>query len=144
MAFISYHPATGSEAERVATLSAAELEQRLQQSNAVAKEWRQSTFAERSAVLNRLASLLSANRERLALTMTREMGKLRSEALAEVDRCVLECTYFAAQGQAMLPLARSMTTFEPMGTVLQGSSAQVKAGAEHVPGLQEAMAGAGK
>lgn len=118
MTFISSHPATGREAERVATLSAAELEQRVQQSHAVAKEWRQSTFAERSAVLNRLASLLSANREQLALTMTREMGKLLSEALTEVDRCALECTYFAAQGQAMLPLARSMTTFEPMGTVL--------------------------
>ncbi|MFP2768658.1 aldehyde dehydrogenase family protein [Oceanisphaera sp. KMM 10153] len=116
--FISYHPASGAEVERVDTLSAAELERRVQQNALAAREWRHCAFAERSGLLNRLASLLSANRERLALTMTREMGKLVTEALAEVDRCARECTYFAAHGQAMLPLARSMTTFEPMGTVL--------------------------
>jgi acyl-CoA reductase-like NAD-dependent aldehyde dehydrogenase len=116
--FISYHPASGAEVERVDALSATDLELRVQQNAMAAREWRHSAFAERSALLNRLASLLSANRERLALTMTREMGKLLSEGLAEVDRCARECTYFAAHGQAMLPLARSMTTFEPMGTVL--------------------------
>ncbi len=116
--FISYHPASGAELERVDALSAAELERRVQQSAAAAREWRHSAFADRSALLNRLATLLSANRERLALTMTQEMGKLQSEALAELDRCARECTYFAAHGQAMLPLARSMTTFEPMGSVL--------------------------
>ncbi|GHA07458.1 aldehyde dehydrogenase family protein [Oceanisphaera arctica] len=116
--FISYHPASGTELERVGSLPAAALERRVQQNAMAAQEWRHSAFAERSALLNRLASLLSANRERLALTMTQEMGKLLSEGLAEVDRCARECAYFAAHGQAMLPLARSMTTFEPMGTVL--------------------------
>ncbi len=122
MAFISYHPATGAEVERIDTLSASELERRVQQSCQAAQAWRHSAFSERSALLNRLASLLSANRERLALCMTRDMGKLLTEALAEVDRCALECAYFAAHGQAMLPLARSMTTFEPMGTILLLSS----------------------
>ncbi|MGB5856216.1 MAG: aldehyde dehydrogenase family protein [Oceanisphaera sp.] len=122
MAFISYHPATGTEVTHLNTLSAAELEQRVQQSQLAAQTWRQSSVSDRSALLNRLASLLSANRERLAMCMTREMGKLLNEALAEVDRCALECNYFATQGPAMLPLARSMNTFEPMGSVLLLSS----------------------
>ena len=122
MTFISYHPASGTEVTRLNTLSAAELEERIQQSKLAAEAWRHSGVSERSALLNRLASLLSANRERLALCMTREMGKLLSEALAEVDRCALECTYFATHGPAMLPLARSMNAFEPMGSVLLLSS----------------------
>ncbi|GGB34871.1 succinate-semialdehyde dehydrogenase [Oceanisphaera marina] len=122
MEFISYHPATGTEVTRLQALSANELEQRLQQNQQAAQTWRQSSTSDRSALLNRLASLLSANRERLALCITREMGKLLSEALAEVDRCALECNYFATHGPAMLPLARSMNTCEPMGSVLLLSS----------------------
>ncbi|WP_375056929.1 aldehyde dehydrogenase family protein [Zobellella sp. DQSA1] len=122
MAFISFNPATGQQNGVFETLSASRLERCLQQGGEVAERWRQSPFAERAALLNRLAALLSANRERLALCITREMGKLLSESLAEVDRCAHECAYFAAHGQAMLPLAHSLTTFEPVGTVLLLSS----------------------
>ncbi|MBL1379482.1 aldehyde dehydrogenase family protein [Zobellella iuensis] len=118
MTFISFNPATGQQNGVFETLSASRLEGCLQQSGEAAERWRQSSFAERAALLNRLAALLSANRERLALCVTREMGKLLSESLAEVDCCARECAYFAAHGQAMLPLARSLTTFEPLGTVL--------------------------
>lgn len=118
MNFTSYNPATGQPTETFACLSADELEACVDASRQAAQAWRQTTFAERSALLNQLASLLSARRHQLALCMSREMGKLQSEALVEVDRCALECAYFAAHGQAMLPLARSLTTFEPMGSVL--------------------------
>lgn len=119
MTFVSCHPASGRQTGVFEALSASQLEGRLQQSAEAAEGWRQRTFAERAALLNQLASQLSANRERLALIVTRELGQRLSESLAEVDRCAHECAYFAAHGQAMLPLARSLTTFEPMGTVLQ-------------------------
>ncbi len=118
MNFTSYNPATGQQTGTFASLSDNELETRIDASRQAAEQWRQSSFADRSALLNQLASLLSSKRHQLALCMSREMGKLHSEALVEVDRCALECAYFAAHGQAMLPLARSLTTFEPMGTVL--------------------------
>ncbi|WP_445396179.1 aldehyde dehydrogenase family protein [Zobellella sp. An-6] len=118
MTFISFNPATGRQNGVFEALDGNQLERRLQQSAEAAESWRQSPFAERAALLNQLAAQLSANRERLALCITREMGKLLSESLAEVDRCARECAYFAAHGQAMLPLARSPVTFAPLGVVL--------------------------
>ena len=118
MTFISFNPATGRQNGRFEALDADQLERRLQQSAEAAEGWRHRPFAERAALLNQVAAQLSANRERLALCITREMGKLLSESLAEVDRCARECAYFAAHGQAMLPLARSPVTFEPLGVVL--------------------------
>jgi succinate-semialdehyde dehydrogenase/glutarate-semialdehyde dehydrogenase len=71
------------------------------------------------------ASVLVAQRDHLAGLVTLEMGKLRAEALAEVDKCALACRYYAEHGPRFLvdnvlpsDAARSFVAHQPMGTIL--------------------------
>jgi succinate-semialdehyde dehydrogenase/glutarate-semialdehyde dehydrogenase len=75
--------------------------------------------------MRRAAAVLRERREALARTITLEMGKLRQEALAEVDKCALGCEYYAEHGPAFLAdeviasdAGKSFVAWQPLGTVL--------------------------
>ena len=51
------------------------------------KQWRTTSFAERSARLKALAGVLRADKAKFASIITAEMGKPIVEAEAEVEKC---------------------------------------------------------
>jgi acyl-CoA reductase-like NAD-dependent aldehyde dehydrogenase len=67
-----------------------------------ASDWGRSTVEERMAAIRRLATSLAGERESLAALITLEMGKPVRQALAEVDKSVTTCLYYADQLPAIL------------------------------------------
>ena len=87
--------------------------------------WRLTDFAHRSVRMKNLQANLTANREPLALLMVSEMGKVKREALGEIDKCALVCGYYAENCASFLQpekvetgTTESYVSFQPIGTIL--------------------------
>ena len=87
-------PSTGETSGRVIAATAADVDAVVGVAAEAAARWRQSSMAERTAVMFRFRELVDAHREELAELITREHGKVRSDALGEVQRG-LEVVEFA-------------------------------------------------
>lgn len=117
-------PATGEQLARFEVHSAAEVDARLERAARAQAQWRLRTTEERAAFLPRLAALLRSEKQALAALVTTEMGKPIGEALAEVEKCALNCDFYADNAPAMLadaPVAAVPGTsiaFEPLGVIL--------------------------
>ena len=105
--FKSVNPATGKLIARHPPLDDAGIEAMLAAAATRAGHWAQASLAERCALLERLAGQLESARDRLADLMMLEMGKLRREVLAEVDKCAWVCRYYAEQAPGCLPTSWS-------------------------------------
>jgi succinate-semialdehyde dehydrogenase/glutarate-semialdehyde dehydrogenase len=124
--FRSINPATGEEIATHAELTGPELDAKLGKAVAAFRAWRGTDVSERVALLERIAGQYDANRDRLARTITAEMGKTYASALAEVGKCAAAFRYYAQQGPAMLePKSISMADggtaevhYLPQGPVL--------------------------
>ena len=125
----SMNPATGELLREWAPLSQAEAVRRVELAAATQRSWAELSFAERAAPMERLAGLLREHRERLAQRMVDEVGKLRHEALGEIDKCAWVCEHYAEHAEAMLapeppafgdPIAATdvHVRFDPLGVVL--------------------------
>ncbi|RBY88049.1 NADP-dependent succinic semialdehyde dehydrogenase [Blastococcus sp. TBT05-19] len=124
-AVITLNPATGERLAEHPALSDAEVDGALDRAAAAQQEWAALPLAERAAVLRRVAAILRAEVEELALLVTREMGKPLTEARAEVEKCATTCDYYADNAAAFLadePVEtsadRSWISYEPVGVVL--------------------------
>ncbi len=118
------NPWTGQVEYRYAYFGAAETEARLAAAAKAFPAWSALSFAERAAYLERVAALLREHAGRIASVMTAEMGKLRREALAEVEKSAGCCEFYARQAEAYMrdePVAtdasRSFVAYEPIGCV---------------------------
>lgn len=87
--------------------------------------WKKTTFAEREKNLIRVADLLRAKKHEFAELITREMGKVKKEALAEIEKSALICNYYAEYGSGFLqkqhlevPEGKSWLVYDPLGPVL--------------------------
>lgn len=117
-------PATGETLARFDAHTPAEIDARLERAARAQDAWRWHAAEERAAILPRLAALLRAERDRLAALITSEMGKPIAEAAAEVEKCALNCDFYAEHAPAMLADAPVATVpgvtlaFEPLGVIL--------------------------
>ncbi|ODU21294.1 MAG: NADP-dependent succinic semialdehyde dehydrogenase [Sphingomonas sp. SCN 67-18] len=100
--FVSKNPATGESGASFEELSASDVDARLDKAVAAFRRWRTTPMAERTALLERIADQYEANRDRLARTITFEMGKTLASATAEVQKCADGFRFYAAHGPAML------------------------------------------
>ena len=119
--FESVNPATGERIATYAALTDEEIEAKVATAHRAYRDWRTSDLTERVALLRRIADAFEANRERLALMATREMGKTLKSALAEVDKCAAGLRYYAERGPGFLePKVDGPVTARwlPMGPVL--------------------------
>ncbi|MET0249612.1 MAG: NAD-dependent succinate-semialdehyde dehydrogenase [Sphingobium sp.] len=98
----SVNPATGEEIARYDELTGAQIDAKLDRATQAFAHWRASDVADRVALLNRLADVYDAQKDRLAAMATQEMGKTLKSATAEVEKCVAAFRYYAKEGPAML------------------------------------------
>jgi succinate-semialdehyde dehydrogenase/glutarate-semialdehyde dehydrogenase len=123
-AFVTVDPSTGAVLERFERMTAAQVDARLQSAADAFVSWRRSSVVERVALVRSIGAQLRSQRERLAATAVREMGKPILQALAEVDKCAACCDYFATEGDRMLqpqPVTqkrRSYVAVRPLGVLL--------------------------
>lgn len=118
------NPATGETLARFDVHTPVEIDARLERAARAQAAWRWQPAAERAVLLPRLAALLRAEKETLAALITSEMGKPILEATAEVEKCALNCDFYAEHAPGMLADAAitavpgTTLAFEPLGVIL--------------------------
>ena len=119
------NPSTDAILQNFAYASASETEAVLALSKSAFKGWSTLPTETRAVHLKKLADVLSEKRDELAELATREMGKLFTEAKAEVEKCANEAKYYADHGAAMLvdekaPVSEveAYVSYLPLGPIL--------------------------
>ncbi len=122
---LTQNPQSGAELHRYPVHSPQEIDVRLQKARRGFIDWRRSPMAHRKELLDQVEKILLREQEVFARLIELEMGKLFSEAMAEVEKCAKCAAYYRDYGPeflAPLPIpteARlSYAAFEPLGTVL--------------------------
>jgi succinate-semialdehyde dehydrogenase/glutarate-semialdehyde dehydrogenase len=125
MAIASINPATGEKLKEFAAFDDAEIEKRLKRAEKAFAHHRREPFAKRAQLMMAAASLLEQEKDRLARTMTLEMGKLFRAAQEEIAKCIRGCRFYAENGERFLEdetaqtdAARSYVRYYPLGPVL--------------------------
>lgn len=102
-----------------------EIEKILTEAEATYVCWKDFTFAERSQRMYAAARQLQERKAYYAQLMTDEMGKVKREAIAEVEKCALACEYYAEHAERFLadeplnaPDGKAYISYDPIGTVL--------------------------
>ena len=117
------NPATGEVIGTVPKAGAAETRRAIEAAAAAFTTWRATTAAERAAKLHKLADLILANAEELAVILTTEQGKPLPEARGEVAGSAAYVRWFAEEARRLYgdvipsPWAnrRILVTKEPVG-----------------------------
>ena len=81
-----HDPATGAVVALAPMASVADVDRAVAAAKAAAKDWRDTSMTKRTSIMFAMRELLHAHREQLADIVTREHGKVRSDALGEIAR----------------------------------------------------------
>ncbi len=119
------NPANGRVEYRHALMTPEEIERVLAASQPAFEAWSARLLEERGQFVRHVGAELRRRRDDIQRVMTAEMGKLKKEALAEVDKCAGACDYYADHAADYLkdqPVgtdgSRSYVRYEPIGCVL--------------------------
>lgn len=102
MSYQSVNPYDGKVLHTFEAFSDEQLETALETAATCFNRWRYTTFAERAAVVAQAAAIMRARIDELARTVTLEMGKLISEARAEVKLSADILDYYARNAELFL------------------------------------------
>src|SRR6185503_5219084 len=123
--FQSVDPANGERLKEYPAWDPARIQKALDLAARAAPEWAAKTVEERCTLMHRAGDALLLKRQDYAALMSREMGKVMAEAVAEVEKCAGACKYYADEAPRMLAdeliatdARKSLVTFQPLGTVL--------------------------
>jgi succinate-semialdehyde dehydrogenase/glutarate-semialdehyde dehydrogenase len=118
------HPWTGQADYRYDYIGEAEVERLLQAAADAAPAWAARPLEDRGALLRAVAARLREEKDTIAAIMSADMGKLRREALAEIEKSAGACEYYADHAIDYLrdsaiatEARRSYVTYEPLGCV---------------------------
>jgi succinate-semialdehyde dehydrogenase / glutarate-semialdehyde dehydrogenase len=101
------------------------LDQAITDASTAYQTWKKLSFYERGRVLKNAASILRRDQQVLASLITKEMGKITSEAMAEVEKCAGTAEYFADHSEILLKdelleagYSKSFVCYQPVGVIL--------------------------
>src|SRR5665648_974779 len=88
------------------------------------QQWKLTDFEKRAKLMKNLQSLLIERKNELAGIMVAEMGKVRREAIGEIEKCATVCSFYADNAETFLKneaiqteASESYITYQPIGTV---------------------------
>jgi succinate-semialdehyde dehydrogenase len=123
--FRSISPLDGKEIATFAVDGPDDLERALQRTTSGFNDWKRRSVESRSAALRRLAQALRDDAQRIAETITLEMGKPIKQALGEVEKSAGACDWYAehaAQYLAPEPTSvegnKARIEYRPLGPIL--------------------------
>ena len=123
--FSTINPATGEQIETFPFFTAQDTEAALVRAEKTFKCYGKLSVHKRAQLLSQLATTLRKNKAHLARVITMEMGKILSEAEAEVEKCAWEADWYAEHGPQMLadtPAAtgkvEAYVSYLPLGPIL--------------------------
>lgn len=125
MTIATVNPATGRELHRYRPHSSASVDRALTRAHRAFSRWRTFTFSQRARHLRAVAQELRHNATDYAALITAEMGKPTTQALAEIEKCAINCDYFADHAARFLAderpegaPAHRYVAYQPLGAVL--------------------------
>jgi len=123
--FSTINPSTGEQIETFSFYNSSEIEGVLVRAEKSFQSFRKLPVHQRAQLLSHLAETLRKNKTQLAELITTEMGKILSEAEAEVEKCAWEADWYAEHGPQMLADAPAPTggvnayvSYLPLGPIL--------------------------
>lgn len=125
MKFQSIFPYTGEQFAEYAILNESGIDQCITKTEKAFPAWKQLPFNNRADIFIKVAAILRRDKEQLATLITHEMGKVTTEAKAEIEKCAYACEYYAAHAEQFLRdehreagYHKSFIAYEPIGAVL--------------------------
>jgi acyl-CoA reductase-like NAD-dependent aldehyde dehydrogenase len=123
--FATVNPSTGEQIETFSFYDSAKTEDTLVLADKSFDSFRKLSVYKRAKLFSDLAETLRKNKAALAKVITTEMGKIFSEAEAEVEKCAREADWYAEHGPQMLADAPAPTgqvnayvSYLPLGPIL--------------------------
>lgn len=121
----SINPTTGAVINETRPMDAKAAEAAVERSVTAYRDWRQTTFAQRAEVLQKVAQLLRDDIEALAPLMTDEMGKPIKEARGEIQKAAWCADHYAEHAEAYMSTetlasdaTHSYVQYEALGPIL--------------------------
>jgi len=124
----SINPATGEKLKSFEPLSDLEIEEKLALAERTFRQYRRTSFPERTRMMLRAAEILESEKEAFGRIMTLEMGKPIKAGVEEAAKCAQGCRYYAANAERLLADEivepensagdRAFIRFQPLGAVL--------------------------
>ncbi|TCQ99121.1 NAD-dependent succinate-semialdehyde dehydrogenase [Neorhizobium sp. JUb45] len=128
MAYATINPYTGETLKTFPDATDAEVRDAIGKAHNAFLGWRTAPFAERARILQKAADLLRANSDDYAKLLTLEMGKLFTEAKAEVELSAKIFEYYVRNAEALLKPEKlpvldategeAILVHEPLGVLL--------------------------
>jgi len=122
---VSINPANGVVLRQYEALSDQDLNHKVATATEAFASWRKTAYAERGAILRRCADILEHESAVWGETISLEMGKPITQAIAEARKCAYGCRYFAQNAETLLrdqptptDASKSYVHYEPLGIVL--------------------------
>jgi succinate-semialdehyde dehydrogenase len=123
--FSTVNPTTGAEIETFSFFGPGETEAAIARADTSFRSYRKLSVFQRAELLSNLAAVLRRDKAQLATVITTEMGKILSEATAEVEKCAWEADWYAEHGPQMFADEPALTgkvdayvSYLPLGPIL--------------------------
>ena len=121
----SVNPFTGEVIKNYPEYTSKEVTSIISQVDTTFQQWRLTGFEHRAILMKNLQALLIERKNELARIMVAEMGKVLREAMGEIEKCALVCSFYADNAASFLKnetiqteASESYITYQPIGTVL--------------------------
>lgn len=122
--FKSINPFDQSVIAEYPLMSEERVEDALVKADLAFQKWKYVSFSQRADSFHQLGKKLREQKEDLSRLIALEMGKILSEARAEIEKCANTCDYYADHGEEILrdeviasEAKKSVVAFEPIGAV---------------------------
>lgn len=102
MSFTTVNPYTNELLKTFPDATDAEITQAIADADQTFQQWKVTSFAKRASIMQKAADLLRQNSEEYAKVLTLEMGKIISEARAEVELSAQIFEYYAKYAEKLL------------------------------------------
>lgn len=124
MSIITINPATSQPIKSYPLMNRGELDTLLHKAGKTQAIWKKTALNSRKEKMLKVANLLTARVDTLALLITAEMGKPITQARAEILKCVHLCHYYIDHADAFLAptyidteMTKSKRCYEPLGVI---------------------------
>ena len=121
----SINPFTGQVICDYKEYSSSEVEKIIFKVDQVFHSWKLTSFEQRAVCMKNLQARLLVKKEELAGIIVSEMGKVKREAIGEIEKCASVCGYYAENAELFLknePIkteaSEAYVSYQPIGTVL--------------------------
>jgi len=125
MPLISINPVTGEVIKAYEELTPEEANKKIAGAEAAYLKWREVSFSERAAKMQKLAYIFREKKSILGKIISLEMGKPISAATAEVEKCAWVAEYYADNAEKILrneliatDMKESFVRFDSLGIIL--------------------------